>query len=191
MHLRSYAEVYREIGHHIQGVTGATFRRAKTTLSDASRAKTPMVILWNCMLDLCRRLSVPHVLRLHVAPATTYDSLVIASLQLVASTPYSHGSVEQNPSMACTPRQMTVTLRHPMGGRPGAQRSAEDLAPATHPVGCPQGEPSTIINVWLPLPLVAELDRSRHRLESSIGLKANHGVISRRAGACFLGITCR
>jgi len=46
---------------------------------------------------------------------------------------------------------MTVKPRRPMGGRPGPQRSAGDLVTAKATVGRPQGEPSTIVNVRLPL----------------------------------------
>jgi hypothetical protein len=81
---------------------------------------------------------------------------------------------------------MTVKLRRPMGGRPGPQRSAGDLATAKQPVGRPKGEPSTIVNVRLPLTLVAELDRYLDRLESQTGLKANRGMIARRALGLFL-----
>ena len=54
---------------------------------------------------------------------------------------------------------MTVKPRCPMGGRPGRPRSAEDLVSAKKPAGRPKGEPSTIVNVRLPLTLVAQLDR--------------------------------
>jgi hypothetical protein len=81
---------------------------------------------------------------------------------------------------------MTVKPRRPRGGRPGPQRSAGDLATAKPPVGRPKGEPSTIVNVRLPLPLVAELDRYLDRLERQTGLRANRGMITRRALALFL-----
>ena len=81
---------------------------------------------------------------------------------------------------------MTVKPRRPMGGRPGPQRLAGDLATAKKPAGRPQGEPSTIVNVRLPLTLVAELDRYLDRLERQTGLKANRGMITRRALALFL-----
>src|SRR4051812_26096862 len=73
-----------------------------------------------------------------------------------------------------------------MGGLPGTQLPAGEQATAKHPVGRPQGEPSTIVNVRLPLPLVAELDRYLDRLEGQTGLKANRGMITRRALALFL-----
>jgi len=53
-------------------------------------------------------------------------------------------------------------------------------------VGRPKGEPSTIVNVRLPLTLVAQLDRYLDRLERQTGLKANRGMITRRALALFL-----
>jgi hypothetical protein len=81
---------------------------------------------------------------------------------------------------------MTVKPRRPRCGRPGPQRSAGDLATAKHPVGRPKGEPSTIVNVRLPLPLVAELDHYLDRLERQTGLRANRGMITRRALALFL-----
>jgi hypothetical protein len=81
---------------------------------------------------------------------------------------------------------MTVKPRRPLDGRLGPQRSVGDLATLKKPVGRPKGEPSTIINVRLPLTLVAELDRYLDRLESQTGLKANRGMIARRALALFL-----
>ena len=83
---------------------------------------------------------------------------------------------------------MTVKSRRPMGGLPGPQRPVGDQAAAKQPVGRPQGEPSTIVNVRLPLPLVAELDRYLDRLEGQTGLKANRGMITRRALALLLAL---
>ena len=62
------------------------------------------------------------------------------------------------------------------GGKPTSKPS----------VGRPKGEPSTIVNVRLPLTLVAELDRYLDRLEGKTGLKANRGMIARRALELFL-----
>jgi hypothetical protein len=53
-------------------------------------------------------------------------------------------------------------------------------------VGRPPGEASTIVNVRLPLTLVAQLDRYLERLERQTGLKANRGMITRRALELFL-----
>jgi hypothetical protein len=82
--------------------------------------------------------------------------------------------------------QMTIKSRRPMGGLPGTRQPAGDPATAKKPAGRPQGEPSTVVNVRLPLPLVAELDRYLDRLEGQTGLKANRGMITRRALALFL-----
>ena len=43
-----------------------------------------------------------------------------------------------------------------------------------------------MVNVRLPLTLVAELDRYLDRLEGRTGLKANRGMIARRALKLFL-----
>ena len=53
-------------------------------------------------------------------------------------------------------------------------------------VGRPPGEASTMVNVRLPLTLVAQLERSLDRLERQTGLKANRGMIARRALAFFV-----
>ena len=81
---------------------------------------------------------------------------------------------------------MTVKPRCPIGGRPGPRRPAGDLATAKKPAGRPQGEPSTIVNVRLPLTLVAELDRYLDRLEGQTGLGPTAGMITRCALALFL-----
>ena len=81
---------------------------------------------------------------------------------------------------------MTVPPRRPIGGRPGPQRQAGDQATAKKPAGRPKGESSTLVNIRLPLTLVAELDRYLDRLEGQTGLKANRGMITRRALALFL-----
>src|SRR5438094_6109713 len=83
-------------------------------------------------------------------------------------------------------RQMTVKPRRPLRGLPGRAQPSGDTVPTKKSVGRPQGEPSTIVNVRLPLTLVAQLDRYLDRLEEHTGLKANRGMIARRALALFL-----
>lgn len=56
----------------------------------------------------------------------------------------------------------------------------------TKPVGRPKGEASTIINVRLPLTLIAQLDRYLDRVESRTGVKGNRGMIARQALVDFL-----
>ena len=52
--------------------------------------------------------------------------------------------------------------------------------------GRPKGPPSTIVNLRIPLDLLARLDRYIDQLEVHTGLKANRGMIARRALAVFL-----
>jgi hypothetical protein len=52
--------------------------------------------------------------------------------------------------------------------------------------GRPPGPPSTIVNLRLPLELLARLDRYIARLELHTGLKAHRGMIARRALELFL-----
>jgi hypothetical protein len=81
---------------------------------------------------------------------------------------------------------MPTKPRRPGGGLPGPAQPAQDPVIATKPVGRPKGAPSTIVNVRLPLTLVAALDRYLDRLEQQTGLKANRGMIARRALELFL-----
>jgi hypothetical protein len=53
-------------------------------------------------------------------------------------------------------------------------------------VGRPKGPDSTIINMRIPLELLSRLDRYVDHLEEQTGLKANRGMIARRALALFL-----
>src|SRR5256885_15380087 len=82
--------------------------------------------------------------------------------------------------------QRPAKPHRPVGGLPGPAQPPEDPPTATQPVGRPKGVPSTIVNVRLPLPLVAALDRYLDGLESQTGLKANRGMIARRALELFL-----
>ena len=81
---------------------------------------------------------------------------------------------------------MPVNPSRPGGRRPGGPPPSGGKPTTKPPVGRPKGEPSTIVNVRLPLTLVAELDRSLDRLEGQTGLKANRGMITRRALELFL-----
>jgi hypothetical protein len=73
-----------------------------------------------------------------------------------------------------------------------APRQAGDSMPPRQddvpkkPVGRPRGAPSTIVNVRLPLALLARLDRYLDRLEVQTGRKVNRGMIARRALELFL-----
>jgi hypothetical protein len=81
---------------------------------------------------------------------------------------------------------MDVKSPRPVSRLAGTQRLSEEEPTVRQPVGRPKGAPSTIVNVRLPLTLVAQLDRYLDRLESQTGLRANRGMIARRALALFL-----
>jgi len=83
-------------------------------------------------------------------------------------------------------RYMTVKPRRRGGYLPEDPRPSEAKLPAKRPVGRPKGEPSMIVNVRLPLTLLAQLDRHLDQLEWQTGLKANRGMIARRALELFL-----
>jgi hypothetical protein len=67
----------------------------------------------------------------------------------------------------------------------GKKPPGQDNRPK-NPVGRPRGAPSTIINVRLPLALLARLDRYLDRLEVQTGRTVNRGMITRRALELFL-----
>lgn len=81
---------------------------------------------------------------------------------------------------------MPTAPRHP---RPAPERRRPQSKAAPTPqkkAGRPKGEPSTIVNLRIPVALLAQLDRYIDRLEVHTGLKANRGMIARRALALFL-----
>jgi hypothetical protein len=81
---------------------------------------------------------------------------------------------------------MTAAPRHP---RQAQERRRQQSRAATAPqkkAGRPKGAPSTIVNLRIPVDLLAQLDRYIDRLEVQTGLKANRGMIARRAFALFL-----
>ena len=81
---------------------------------------------------------------------------------------------------------MTAAPRHPRPAQKGSgQQSRTDNTPQKK-AGRPKGAPSTIVNLRLPLDLLAQLDRYIDRLEVQTGLKANRGMIARRALELFL-----
>jgi hypothetical protein len=82
----------------------------------------------------------------------------------------------EEPPMAAAPRQA--------GDR---KPPRQDDAPK-NPVGRPRGAPSTIVNVRLPLALLARLDRYLDRLEVQTGRKVDRGMITRHALELFLAM---
>ncbi len=81
---------------------------------------------------------------------------------------------------------MPVAPRHPRHTQDGRRpQSRADTAPQKK-AGRPQEAPSTIVNLRIPVDLLAELDRYIDRLEGQTGLQAHRGMIVRRAVALFL-----
>ena len=76
--------------------------------------------------------------------------------------------------MAATPRH----TRQASGG--SGQKPRTDPTPQKK-AGRPQGPPSTMVNLRIPLALLAQLERYIDRLEVQTGLKANRGMLARRA----------
>jgi hypothetical protein len=100
-----------------------------------------------------------------------YYSNYFASSQRLADT--------QPPYTEAYP--MTTPPRHTRHIRAGsAQQSRADHTPQTK-AGRPQGAPSTIGNLRIPVDLLAQLDRYIDRRESQPGLKAHRGLVTRRA----------
>ena len=81
---------------------------------------------------------------------------------------------------------MAVKPHRSMGDLAGTQRRSAGDTTSKKAVGRPKGAPSTIVNVRIPLPLLAQLDCYLDRLEGRTGLKANRGMIARRALELFL-----
>jgi hypothetical protein len=81
---------------------------------------------------------------------------------------------------------MPTAPRHPRAAQEGRRRPSKATTTPQKKAGRPQGPPSTIVNLRIPVALVAQLDRSIDQLEVQTGLKANRGMIARRALALFL-----
>ncbi len=76
---------------------------------------------------------------------------------------------------------------HHLEGPQELAREGSPHAPSSpRSVGRPKGAPSIVLNLRLPLDLVHQLDRYLDHLEAHTGLKANRGMIARRALALFL-----
>ena len=81
---------------------------------------------------------------------------------------------------------MTAAPRHPRQAKARRGPQAKpDLTPPKQ-AGRPKGPPSTIVNLRIPLDLLAQLDRYIDQLEVQTGLKANRAMIARRALELFL-----
>jgi hypothetical protein len=76
---------------------------------------------------------------------------------------------------------MATPQRRPRRRPVGAPTPRREKPTPRKKAGRPKGPPSTIVNLRLPLELLARLDRSIDQLESHTGLKAHRGMIARRA----------
>ena len=81
---------------------------------------------------------------------------------------------------------MTAAPRHPRQAKVGSGPQAKPDNPPLKKAGRPKGPPSTIVNLRIPPALLAQLDRYIVGLEVQTGLKANRGMIARRALELFL-----
>jgi hypothetical protein len=76
---------------------------------------------------------------------------------------------------------MTPTPQHTRHTQVGSGPQSRAAHTPQQKAGRPQGAPATIVNLRLPVDLLAQLDRYIDRLEVQTGLKANRGMIARRA----------
>jgi hypothetical protein len=81
---------------------------------------------------------------------------------------------------------MPAAPRHPRPTQDRRRQPSKAEAASQHKAGRPSGPPSTIVNLRIPVDLLAQLDRYIDQLEVQTGLKANRGMIARRALALFL-----
>jgi len=81
---------------------------------------------------------------------------------------------------------MPPAPRHPRPAPEGRRPTSKAAPTPPKKAGRPKGVPSTIVNLRIPVDLLAELDRYIDRLEVQTGLKAHRGMMARRALALFL-----
>ena len=81
---------------------------------------------------------------------------------------------------------MPTAPRHPRPAPEGRRPQSKATPTPQKKAGRPPGAPSTIVNLRIPVALLAQVDRYIDRLEVQTGLKANRGMIARRALEVFL-----
>ena len=81
---------------------------------------------------------------------------------------------------------MPAAPRHPRPTQDGGRQPSRAETASQKKAGRPPGPPSTIVNLRIPVDLLAQLDRYIDQLEAQTGLKANRGMIARQALALFL-----
>lgn len=81
---------------------------------------------------------------------------------------------------------MPAAPRHPRPTQDRRRQPSKEETASQPKAGRPPGPPSTIVNLRIPVDLLAQLDRYIDQLEVQTGLKANRAMIARRALALFL-----
>ena len=81
---------------------------------------------------------------------------------------------------------MATPPKRPRTARAGSTTPFQEAPAPRKKAGRPPGPPSTIVNLRIPLALLARLDRYIDRLAIQTGLHANRGMIARRALELFL-----
>jgi hypothetical protein len=81
---------------------------------------------------------------------------------------------------------MMGELRRPRTAKATSKRLSGKKGTPAKPVGRPSGPPSTIVNLRISLDVLDRLDRYIVHLEEQTGLRANRGMIARRALEVFL-----
>jgi hypothetical protein len=76
---------------------------------------------------------------------------------------------------------MPAAPRHPRPTQDGRRQPSRAASAAQTKAGRPPGPPSTMVNLRIPVDLLAQLDRYIDQLEVQTGLKANRAMIARRA----------
>ena len=81
---------------------------------------------------------------------------------------------------------MPAAPRHPRPTQDRRRQPSKAETASQPKAGRPPGPPSTMVNLRIPMDLLAQLDRSIDQLEVQTGLKAHRGMIARRALALLL-----
>lgn len=81
---------------------------------------------------------------------------------------------------------MPAAPRHPRPTQDGRRQPSRAEMASQKKAGRPPGSPSTIVNLRIPVDLLAQLDRYIDQLEVQTGLTAHRAMIARRALALFL-----
>ena|SRR5262245_53672658 len=79
------------------------------------------------------------------------------------------------------PRTPQATSKRLSGKKATSKRLSGKKATPAKSVGRPPGPPSTIVNLRISLDVLDRLDRYIVHLEEQTGLRANRGMIARRA----------